>query len=186
MTILQSLVESDPNSKNIKELVELLKKVSNLPFRQLNTSPWRQTRDSISIWSSSRTLWPMSSCRSYWNRNRLLTLVNHQRKSMKVSQTLYDGVCLTFLNTYLHQGLLYPSEVSWFFLNLNEGEIFSPKDWSADFFEKNKLKKITGRLNLLLWLYGQTRGEYNYENCEKLNKINKILHIWLADSFRRL
>lgn len=114
---------------------------------------------------------------------------NSSQSSKKEYESIADLVWWSLSdlsNTYLHQGLLYPSEVSWFFLNLNEEERFSLKDWSADFFEKNKLKKVTGRLNLFLWLYGQTKGEYIYENCEKLNKINKILHIWLADSFRRL
>ena len=36
--ILQSLVENEPNSKNIKELVELLKKVPILIPRQLSSS----------------------------------------------------------------------------------------------------------------------------------------------------
>lgn len=114
---------------------------------------------------------------------------NSSQSSKKEYESIADLVWWSLSdlsNTYLHQGLLYPSEVSWFFLNLNEEERFSLKDWSADFFEKNKLKKVTGRLNLFLWLYGQTKGEYIYENCEKLNKINNILHVWLADSFRRL
>jgi hypothetical protein len=43
--ILQSLVDNKPNSANIKELVDLLKKVGLLLFRQLNTIQSKETID---------------------------------------------------------------------------------------------------------------------------------------------
>lgn len=123
MTILQSLVESTPNSKNIKELVELLKKVLVMLLRRLNIFRWKETWGAKCTWSSCKISWETSLCKPFWSLKLLLWANRPPRKTTRLLPTLYDFVSLTgkwishciviFLLNFLQISIILEAHILW-------------------------------------------------------------------------